>query len=126
MGLKRTLNRSENRNIYPYPDAYFRVENVNSSNGNLSFSVYGYPDKGSRDGVVAGDPAMPVPPMMHGGERDRIIFDRGYSVPASQLSVPTVQPGEKLNDVMKRAVYAHIKTLDEFKASTDVFEDGQV
>lgn len=125
MGLKRALNRNENRNLFPYPDAYFRVENVNSSNGNLSFSVYGYPDKESRDGLITGDSTTPVPTMMHGSERERIIFDRGYSVPASQLIVPVVQPGETLDDVMKRAVYAHLKTLDEWQTSTDVFESGQ-
>lgn len=125
MGLERALSRSENRNIFPYPDAYFRVENVNSSNGNLSFSVYGYPDKESRDGLITDDSAMPVPPMMHGSERERIIFDRGYSVSSNQLSVPAVQPGEKLDDMMKRAVYAHLKTLDEWKTSTDVFESSQ-
>ena len=121
MGLKRALNRNENRNLFPYPDAYFRVENVNSSNGNLSFSVYGYPDKESRDGLNDGEFSPPPVPM--GGERDRIIFDRGYNVPASQLIVPAVQPGGTLDDVMKRAVYSHLKTLDEWKTSTDVFEE---
>lgn len=124
MGLKRALNRNENRNLFPYPDAYFRVDNVNSSNGNLSFSVFGYPDKESRDGTSNDAPLAPIPMPMN-GERDRIIFDRGYSVPANQLSAPTVQPGEMLDDVMKRAVYAHLKTFDEWKASTDVFESGQ-
>lgn len=122
MGLKRALNRNENRNLFPYPDAYFRVDNVNSSNGNLSFSVFGYPDKESRDGTSTDGPLAPIP-MPMGGERDRIIYDRGYSVPASQLIVPVVQPGETLDDVMKRAVYAHLKALDEWKTSTDVFEE---
>ena len=122
MGLKRALNRNENRNLFPYPDAYFRVENVNASNGNLSFSVYGYPDKESRDGTPNDGPLAPIP-MPMGGERDRIIYDRGYSVPASQLIVPVVQPGETLDDVMKRAVYVHLKALDEWKTSTDVFEE---
>ena len=123
MGLKRALNRNENRNLFPYPDAYFRVENFNSSGGNMSFSVYGYPDKESRDGLNDGE--FSPPPVPISGERERIIFDRGYSVPANQLPVSTVQSGEKLDEVMKRAVYAHLKTLDEWQASTDVFESGQ-
>jgi len=122
MGLKRAIERNESKNFFPYSEAYFRVENMNSSNGNMLFSVYGYPDKVSRDCVFGGDPMLH--PMM-GGERDRIIFDRGYSVPANQLLVPTVQPGEKLDEMMKRAVYAHLKTLDEWKTSIDVFETGQ-
>lgn len=124
MGLKRALNRSENRNIFPYSDAYFRVENVNSSNGNLSFSVYGYPDKESRDGTSNDGPLAPIP-MPMGGERERIIFDRGYSVPVNLLAVPVTQPGDKLDDLMKRTIYAYLKTLDEWKTSTDVFESGQ-
>jgi len=123
MGLERALNRNENRNLFPYPNAYFRVENVNSSNGNLSFSVYGYPDKGSRDGVLDGLFPQPLAPRNQG---DRIIYDRGFSVLAKLLTVPVTQPGDKLDDLMKRAIYAYLKTLDEWKASIDVFENGQV
>ena len=122
MGLKRALNRNENRNLFPYPDAYFRVENMNSSGGSMSFSVYGYPDKAARDASL---PDFPPPMPSVGNERDRIIFDRGFSVSISQLSVPTPTQDETLDDLIKKSLYVYIKTLPLFANCVDVLEEGQ-
>lgn len=121
MGLKRAVTREENKSFFPYAEAYFRIENMNSSCGNMSFSVYGYPDKAARDAAIDTPPAMPMP----GSERDRIVFDRGFSVPISQLSVPTPTRDETLDDLIKKSLYVYIKTLPLFANCVDVLEEGQ-
>ena len=118
MGLQKSITRDENTVKGIFSAAYFKVQNIRNESGKFYVEVRGYCDKGARDLE-----SSQVGPMYPGSGEVKIA-SKSYTFAEDQLPIPTIQ-ASKESDRLKHCVYNWLKTQDDFRTATSIFEDGQ-
>lgn len=120
MALEKSISRSDNKVKGEFPKSYWRITNIRMENGKFFVEVKGYCDVEARK-LDTSESSGPMMPGMSGEiniTNKSLNFAEGL---LPQATLKTINESSRL----KHCVYLYLKSIDEFRNATDIFESGQ-